>query len=193
MLSWYCMDVIIISQRILGYSWKFFFLSRKETLCCLIFFYCSQGLFVVYLGFLILGSLSLSRVSFWLDTGGGGPQCCAIGKLLRIGMRTSFGGSPRHISSWVPMKLRELPPYFHFGGVRLRSVLPYKHRKWAWEEHVYDSRHCCCFLSVLVIISGSHRTCFLWTWNPIGFSWIKLLGPPQCLSDTEFRLWAASA
>lgn len=48
----------------------------------------------------------------------GSCQYCAIGELLRVGVRTWFGGSHSYISSLVPVKLlpdlREWLHYFHF-------------------------------------------------------------------------------
>lgn len=97
----------------------FFFLEKKlfailqfllllGSVCCLPWFLLDTGLSLL--------CFHLYQSSLWVDVGT--SQYCGIGELLRVWVRTRFGGSHSYISSLVPVKLlldfREWPHYFHF-------------------------------------------------------------------------------
>lgn len=126
-------------------------------------FCCSQGLFVVYLGFFLIPAslflwFHLYQSSFWVDMGS--SQYCGIGELLRVGVRTRFGGSHSYISSLVPVKLlpdlREQPYYYFHFVCRVNKICS---SSWAQEVGMGWIPNIA-IASFLVLTRLSHITCF---------------------------------
>lgn len=165
----------------------FFFFLEKKLLAILYFLLLPGSVCCLPWFFLILASLflwfHLYQSSFWVDMGS--SQYCGIGELLRVGVRTRFGGSHSYISSLVPVKLltdlREWPHYFNFV-YRVNKICSFSKAQevgMGWIPNIAIASFPF-FLSRL-----SHITCFLFFLNLIGV----LLNEVTWPSSVSVRHW----